>query len=111
VSGWQVTGFSFCLSSPTLICNQNVTPHGSTAPANLFSNTYDLGTWNFDSAGDMEGANPYIQVTANGGITNNRIELRGALHGASLPALPLAGFGALACALLVVAGRALRGAR
>jgi hypothetical protein len=111
ISGWQVTGFTFCLSSPPLICNANVSPHGFTTTAPLYSNTYDLGTWDFDAAGDMEADSPYILVTANGGITNVRTILRGAFHGASLPALPLVGFGALACALLVLGGRAMRGAR
>jgi hypothetical protein len=111
ISGWAITGFVFCLSSPTTICTDNVAPHGSTAGPVLNSATYDLGTWNFDSAGDMQAANWFINTTNNGGLTNSEQLIRGAFHGASLPALPLIGFGALACALLVIGGRALRGSR
>jgi hypothetical protein len=110
LSGFTVTGFSFCISSPVAICNENVTPHGATAPAVLDSPTYDLGTWSFDTAGDMEGS-PFIYVIANGGLTNGQSILRGAFQGASLPALPLLGFGALAGSLLLIGARALRASR
>lgn len=110
VTGWQITGFSFCLSSPVEICNDNVSPHGTTVPAGINSVTYDLGTWNFDTVGDME-ASPYINATFSEGTTNTLLVLRGAFHGSALPMLPLLGFGALACALLVAGGRTLRGHR
>ena len=108
VSGFTVTGFSFCLSSPVSICNANVSPHGATAGAVLNSSTYDLGTWSFDSVGNMEAQAPYIRVTATGGLTNVRHTLRGAFQGTSLPALPLMGFGALALGLSVVGFRTIR---
>ena len=110
ISGFSVTGVQFCISSPVSICNENVVAHGTTAQAILNSPTYDLGTWAFDAVGDYE-SDPYIFVTANGGLTNGQQVLRGAFHGTSLPALPLIGFGALACALVAVGGRALRASR
>jgi hypothetical protein len=110
LSTWDITGVAFCASSPATICAQASSVHGQTVPAVLQSNTYDLGTWSFDAVGDME-ASRYITVTANGGITNGQFLLRGAFQGASLPALPLAGFGALAAAVLLVGGRALVGRR
>jgi hypothetical protein len=110
VTGFSVTGVSFCISSPPLICNQNVSAHGATTATPVYSATYDLGTWNFDTVGDLA-ADPYIFVTANGGLTNRTRTLNGAFHGASLPALPLVGFGALAVALLVLGARTMRGAR
>ena len=111
VTGFEVTGLSFCLSSPPVICNQNVSPHGATGPTPVYSNTYDLGTWDFDAEGDMNARNYYIFVTANGGLTNTQRTLRGSFHGASLPALPLIGFGALAASLGVLGARKLRRSR
>jgi hypothetical protein len=110
LSGFTVTGFSYCISSPVAICNENVTPHGMTAISVLNSPTYDLGTWWFDATGDME-ASPFIYVIANGGLTNGQSLLRGAFQGASLPAVPLVGFGALACSLVVIGAGALRRSR
>jgi hypothetical protein len=108
VSGWQVTGFTYCLSSPVDICNENTYSHGSTVPVVLDSNTYDLGTWTFDSVGDYDGGY-YITRTFNGGIGNGQSRLRGAFLGASLPALPLIGFAGLAAGLAVVGARAMLG--
>ena len=51
----------------------------------------------------------YIQRTSNGGLQNSRYDMRGMFVGASLPALPLVGFGALAVSLAVIGGRALLG--
>jgi hypothetical protein len=108
VSGFQITGAGFCVSSPTSICTQQVGGHGFTFLPTLPSNTYDLGTWTFDGAGDMD-SGFYIHGTRNGGISNTQWRLRGALAGASLPALPLVGFGTLAVALAAIGGRALLG--
>ena len=107
VSGWEITGFAFCVSSPVTICNQNGFSHGATIGQILPSETYDLGTWNFDAIGDMEAATWYLGRTSNGGLLNFQALPRGAFHGASLPALPLVGFGALAVSLAVIGGRAL----
>ena len=74
----------------------------------LASDTYDLGTWNFDAVG-YEAAQRHITRTSNGGLTNNGGNYRGAFVGASLPALPLVGFGALALSLAVIGGRSLLG--
>jgi hypothetical protein len=110
VSGWEVTGSTFCISSPTIICDNNVVPHGTTQLLENFSNTYDLGTWWFDAEGDAD-ASPFIVVTASGGLTNILQSPHRAFQGASLPALPVVGFGLLACAMAVMGGRALRGSR
>ena len=110
VSGWTVTGADFCISSPVSICNDAGFSHGQTAASILNSSTYDLGTWTFDSAGNYEILEPYLQRTQDtNNLTNVRYVLRGAFHGASLPALPIVGFGALALTLAVVGGRALTG--
>jgi hypothetical protein len=108
VSGFEVTGFTFCISSPVDACNENNFSHGSTIPAAVNSTTYDLGTWSFDAVGDLN-ASPYIEVTSTGGQTNNTVVIQGTFHGANLPALPLVGFGALAVALAAIGGRALAG--
>jgi hypothetical protein len=110
ISGWLITGVNFCVSSPVDICNENGLAHGATIPNVLPSDTYDLGTWNFDSVGNLA-ADIYIERTSNGGITNQGLILRAAFQGASLPALPLVGFGALAAGLAVVGVRALSGRR
>jgi hypothetical protein len=110
-SGWVMTGFSFCASSPVLICNNDPRfSHGATVPVlNPPSDTYDLGTWNFDSTGDYEIDTPFINGTGNGGLTNGRFALRGAFQGSSLPALPLVGFGALAVSVALIGARTLAG--
>jgi hypothetical protein len=108
VSSWEATGTSFCISSPVTTCQGVAGAHGVTIPAFLPSATYDLGTWAFGTEGDFEAETPYIHLTVNGGTSNTRYQLRGAFVGASLPALPLVGFGALAVGLAVTGGRALR---
>lgn len=110
VSGWTSTGVQFCISSPLELCAEGGVLHGATIPASLASNTYNLGTWNFDAVGDMS-ADWYLVETNNGGLANTQSLLRGSFVGLSLPALPLIGFGALALALATIGGRALVGRR
>jgi hypothetical protein len=109
LSAWTATGFRFCVSSPIGICNNAGFVHGVTVDSIVNSDTYDLGTWNFDAVGDFSNEAPYIFSTANGGLQNIRYVLRGSFSGASLPAVPLLGFGALALSLVVVGTRALLG--
>ena len=78
------------------------------SPSILASDTYNLGTWNFDAVGDLS-ATWIITRTSAGGLSNSQELHRGAFVGASLPALPLVGFGALALSLAVIGGRALFG--
>ena len=111
VSGFVITGQAFCISSPVGICNQAGFIHGQTIPRTLPSSTYDLGTWAFDAEGDFEQVTGYLTRTTNGGLSNNGTQVRGAFHGAALPVLPIAGFGALALGLGVVGARALTGRR
>lgn len=106
VAGWSATGGQFCSSSPTSACAEFAAgPHGLTSPLSISSVTYDLGTWNFDAAGDFTAAAPYDFETTMGGTGNGQFLLRGALQGPALPALPLVGFGALGVALLVGGAR------
>ena len=110
ISGFEITGEDFCVSSPITVCNQNGFAHGQTVPSQqLGSSSYDLGTWTFDAVGDLEAETFYLSRTASGGTSNVTHFIRGTFHGTSLPALPLVGFGALAVALVVVGGRALAG--
>jgi len=109
VTGWQASGVQFCIASPITICNQNGFVHGATTVYILPSTTYNLGTWNFDAAGDMESADWFLIRTSNGGLSNNHYLPRGAFVGAALPALPIVGFGILALGLAVVGGRAIAG--
>ena len=109
VSGFEMTGTIFCISSPVTICNQAGFSHGATIDQTLASNTYDLGTWNFDANGDLAAANFFITRTTNGGLTNVQETQLGAFVGSALPALPLVGFGVLALSLAVVGGRTIMG--
>ena len=110
LSGFEITGVDFCLSSPVSICNQNGFAHGITVASNqLGSSSYNLGTWIFDAEGDLEATGSYITRTASGGTSNVNHFIRGSFQGASLPALPLVGFGALAVSLAVIGGRSLLG--
>jgi len=106
IGGWSSTGFTFCISSPTTICDNNVGVHGMTVFPSPQSPTYDMGTWTFDAEGDYE-ASPYIRRTSNGGSANTNWELRGTFVGAGIPMLPLVGLGALATGLAVVGARTL----
>jgi len=108
-SGWTNTGRNYCVSSPVAICNNANFAHGQTIPPLLSSTTFYLGTWNFDAEGDYSTENPYISATSNGGLQNNRNDLRGAFQGSALPALPLVGFGALALSLAAIGIRATAG--
>lgn len=107
VSGFNLTGVGYCIASPQAICTGAMLPHGITTNIVLSSPTYDLGTWSFDPmTGDVEGS-PYITQTTNGGNSNRQYVTRGSYVGASIPALPLLGAGALALALTVAGARTL----
>lgn len=100
ITGWSIAGGVFCNSS-SLLCTSLVgIQEDMTIPAVLPSSTYDIGTWTFDATG-------YISGTFNLNTSNIMIFLNGKLFGASLPALPIAGLGALAVGLLVVGARSL----
>lgn len=105
LSGWSSTGLSFCMASPAAVCVNNGYLHGATVRSITRSPTYDLGTWSFDQAGNYS-ATAYIAQTANGGESNIQWVLRGSYVGASVPALPIIGFGALIAGLLVAGTRA-----
>ena len=105
LSGWTTTGLSHCIASPAATCSNNGFLHGVTVSAGTQSPTYDLGTWTFDAQGDYQ-AGAFVQRTANGGESNIQWLLRGTHVGASVPALPVIGAGALAAALLASGLRA-----
>jgi len=107
LSGWDVSGTAFCISSPLTICTAgSQIPHGVTTPSpDSNSPTYDLGTWAFDAEGDFTALSNYINQTNNGGTSNRQFLLRGAFVGGSIPALPRVGAGALALGLLVAGAR------
>ncbi|MEZ4218024.1 MAG: hypothetical protein R3E88_16175 [Myxococcota bacterium] len=107
LGGWTQTGFVYCASSPTTICAASAgTPHATTSPLGpMPSPTYDMGTWSFDSAGDMEGV-PYISRTNLGGTSNEQSLVRGLYVGGSVPALPLVGIAALAAGIATAGARA-----
>ena len=104
ISGWVGTSTYICLSSPAIICIGSSFGGASPPSPVVPSASYDLGTWSFDAEGDYE-ATSFIQRTTNGGMANTLFDLRGAFVGASLPALPLVGLGALAACLAVVGSR------
>ena len=104
LSGFGATGEAFCRSTPPFVCTFSQRTEDASQPSPIGSTTYDIGTWNFDAAGDFE-ATPYYDQTNNGGIGNSSYTLRAAFVGSSLPALPLVGFGALAIGLAVVGAR------
>ena len=107
ISSWSQTGSGFCISSPQTICTGgSMLPHGITTPlSGDLSPTFDLGTWTFDAEGDMAAAGNWIHQTNNGGSSNRQRLIKGAYVGASIPALPLIGAGALALGLLVAGTR------
>ena len=106
ISGWESTGQTFCIASPQTICTGGtMVPHGVTTPAPApNSPTYDLGTWSFDTEGDLT-ATSFITGTNNGGTSNRQRIIRGAYVGTSVPALPLVGAGVLALGLAIAGTR------
>jgi hypothetical protein len=106
LTGWSTTGGQFCNSEPPFVCTFASFQEDMTVPAILRSSTYDIGTWTFDSTGDFD-ATGYIDATFNPGLTNTVIFFDGKLFGATLPALPIVGFGALTLGLFVVGARLL----
>jgi hypothetical protein len=104
LTGFGATGEAFCRSTPPFVCTFAQRTEDGSQPSPIGSTTYDIGTWNFDAAGDFE-ASPYYDQTNNGGIGNSLYTLRGQFFGSSLPAMPLVGFGALALGLAVVGAR------
>jgi hypothetical protein len=77
-----------------------------TIPPPVRSSTFDIGTWTFDSNGDFD-ATGWVNATFDPGTANTQNFFDGKLFGATLPALPIVGFGALALGLLVVGARSL----
>jgi hypothetical protein len=106
VEGWEITGYFFCVSSPESYCGVLGGSHGTSVAPFPPSTTYDLGTWDFDTVGDMA-SEYYIHQTTFDGLANRGFVLRGAFQGASLPALPAFGFGALGAGLMLAGARSL----
>ena len=107
LSGFTATGSEFCKSTPPALCTFIGRIEDGSQSSVLPSSTYDIGTWTFDGAGDFDHSG-YIRGTQNGGISNTVTYLNGTFFGASLPALPLIGFGALALGLGIAGVRASR---
>ncbi len=106
ISGWSNTGGQFCNSDPPFVCTFAQFLEDMTRPGLVRSSTFDIGTWTFDSTGDFDSV-AWVTATFDPGTSNTLNFLDGKLFGATLPALPIVGFGALALGLLVVGARSM----
>jgi hypothetical protein len=90
VSGWSITGQTWCHSVPAVICSLAMTMDQETVDPRFNSAFYDLGTWSFHGTGFTSIPWVHSYFTSNPG--NNQRWLRGGIAETStVPALPLIG--------------------
>ena len=107
LSGWTITGGSWCHSVPSYICLLGPGGVGDdTVDPILESTHFDVGTWTFHGTGFR--ATPYVAFTTD--TAGNSLHIwRGALaQDGTVPALPLVGVGAVGASLIAMGWSALR---
>ena len=95
VTGWTITGGTFCHAVPSYICSMADAAESDTLDAFLNSTHYDIGTWTFHGTGFV--ATPFVQRTATSvpwKPGNLQWFMRGSnAQDGTVPALPLLGIG------------------
>jgi hypothetical protein len=106
LTGWTITGATFCHADPAFICSLAVGENLGSVDPDLRSTFYDIGPWTFHGTGFT--SNPFVFFTSTT-QGNSQILLKGALDpNATVPALPLLGVGALGASLFAMGVAALR---
>jgi hypothetical protein len=107
VSGWTITGSTWCNSNPGVICVLGMMADQATTEPRFNSTFYDLGTWSFHGTGFT--SVPFIGSTFSSDVGNQVYLVRGfATRDGTVPALPLLGVVVLGASLIaggVVAAR------
>lgn len=106
VTGWTVSGWFWCNSNPSLVCNLAMGEDEATVSSRFNSDFYDLGTWTFHGTGFT--ATPYVN-SYNSNDPGNVVYLHKgfAKHDGSVPALPVVGLVLLGGSLVAGAAAAL----
>lgn len=106
LTGWTVTGATFCNADPSFICSLAVASQLVSVDPALRSGFYDLGPWEFHGTGFQQSPFVFLTATIPGNV---QIFLRGVLEpNAAVPALPLLGLAALGASLLAMGVAGLR---
>lgn len=109
VTGWTITGGSFCNSVPATICDRAMIQDDETVPPALISNRFDLHEWTFHGTGFT--SIPFLSFTSNNGVTfgNTQTWLRGPLsQDGTVPALPLLGIAIVGMSVVTLGIAAVR---
>lgn len=107
VTGWTLTGGTFCHAIPSYICNLAARVELETVPPPLNSTNYDFGTWTFHGTGFSLGE--YISRTSTDATGNSQVVFRGSLRAdGTVPALPLLGIGAVGISVIAMGAASAR---
>jgi hypothetical protein len=100
VTGWSITGQSWCNSNPAVICTLAMLLDEATIDPRFNSGFYDLGTWSFHGTGFT--SIPWVHSYFTNSFGNNQRWLRGGIAETfSVPALPLLGLAVLGTSIAV----------
>jgi len=95
LSGWTITGGTYCHSNPSYICGLAAAVDMETVATDFLSDNYDIGTWTFHGTG-FTMTLPYVTRTGKTDLGNSMFFLFGAAHqDGTVPTLPLLGIGAV----------------
>jgi hypothetical protein len=100
VTGWSITGQTWCNSNPAVICSLAMLSDQATIDPRFNSPAYDLGTWSFHGTGFT--SIPWVHSYFTSNYGNNQRWLRGGIAETfSVPALPLLGLAVLGTSIAV----------
>ena len=106
LTGWAITGATFCNANPAFICGLAVGSLLTSVDPALRSGFYNTDPWSFHGTGFRTMPFVFFTSTLPG---NSQVVLKGPLApNASVPALPLLGVGALGASLFAMGIAALR---
>ena len=108
MSGWTITGGTYCHSVPSYICGLATAVDQETVATAFLSGNYDIGTWTFHGTGfDMP--LPYISRTGKTDLGNSTTFLFGpTANDGTVPALPLLGIGAVGVSVFAMGVASIR---
>ena len=108
LTGWTVTGGSFCHSVPSYICDYAVAEDLATVSPDFLSNNYDIGTWTFHGTGFLHPGG-HVQRTGKTGLGNSQFFMWGSgANDGTVPALPLLGIGAVGLSVFAMGVASIR---
>ena len=107
LTGWTISGGTFCHSMPSYICDYAVAENLGTVETAFLSNNYDVGTWTFHGTGFLHDG--YINRTGSTDFGNHMYFIRGGENNdGTVPALPLLGIGAVGVSVFAMGVASIR---